>query len=93
MAKAAKKAFGGYHISFKGCKDSLESVFGSGKTALMTFLLSQVLRTGARVIYFDKDRGADLFVRAVGGRYSVIRQGLATDFNPLRLPDSAPIVW
>jgi hypothetical protein len=30
MAKAAKKAFGGYHISFKGCKDSLESVFGSG---------------------------------------------------------------
>ena len=29
MAKAAKKAFGGYSISFKGCSDSLESVFGS----------------------------------------------------------------
>ena len=29
MAKA-KKAFGGYAISFKGCKDSLESVFGGG---------------------------------------------------------------
>jgi hypothetical protein len=28
MAKG-KKAFGGYAISFKGCKDSLESVFGS----------------------------------------------------------------
>ncbi|HSE93140.1 MAG TPA: hypothetical protein VLF19_07525, partial [Methylomirabilota bacterium] len=28
MAKA-KKAFGGYSISFKGCKDSLESLFGS----------------------------------------------------------------
>ncbi|MFI4981621.1 MAG: VirB4 family type IV secretion/conjugal transfer ATPase, partial [Nevskiales bacterium] len=61
---------------------------GSGKTALMTFLLSQVLRTGARVIYFDKDRGADLFIRAVGGRYTVIRQGQPTGFNPLRLPDS-----
>jgi len=24
-----KMAFGGYTISFKGCKDSLESVFGS----------------------------------------------------------------
>jgi type IV secretion system protein VirB4 len=61
---------------------------GSGKTALMTFLLAQALRTGCRIVYFDKDRGADLFVRAVGGRYSVIRQGQATDFNPLRLPDS-----
>lgn len=27
---AAKKAFGGYCISFKGCDDSLEKVFGSG---------------------------------------------------------------
>jgi hypothetical protein len=28
MAKAAKKAFGGYSISFKGCSDTLMSVFG-----------------------------------------------------------------
>ncbi len=27
---AKRKAFGGYHISFKGCKDSVEKVFGSG---------------------------------------------------------------
>jgi len=26
----AKKAFGGYTISFKGCDDTLQSVFGSG---------------------------------------------------------------
>lgn len=26
----AKKAFGGYTVSFKGCNDSMESVFGSG---------------------------------------------------------------
>ena len=29
----AKKAFGGYSICFKGCDDSLESVFGTGKVA------------------------------------------------------------
>ncbi|HLC79635.1 MAG TPA: hypothetical protein VJG83_04395 [archaeon] len=29
----AKPAFGGYSISFKGCTDSLESVFGSGRIA------------------------------------------------------------
>jgi len=28
-AKGGKKAFGGYSISFKGRKDTLESVFGS----------------------------------------------------------------
>ena len=29
----AKKAFGGYAISFKGCDDSVESVFGSKPVA------------------------------------------------------------
>ena len=29
MAKG-RKAFGGYAISFKGCKDTVEKVFGSG---------------------------------------------------------------
>jgi len=29
----AKKAFGGYSICFKGCDDSMEKVFGSGKLA------------------------------------------------------------
>ena len=28
LSMAAKKAFGGYSISFKGCSDSLEKVFG-----------------------------------------------------------------
>ncbi|MFH1622924.1 MAG: hypothetical protein ABIA12_00160 [Candidatus Aenigmatarchaeota archaeon] len=27
--KASKKAFGGYSISFKGCDDTFEKVFGS----------------------------------------------------------------
>lgn len=29
----AKLAFGGYSICFKGCKDTVESVFGTGKIA------------------------------------------------------------
>ncbi len=28
---AAKKPFGGYAICFKGCNDSMEKVFGTGK--------------------------------------------------------------
>ena len=30
---AGKVAFGGYSICFKGCTDSMESVFGTGKIA------------------------------------------------------------
>lgn len=30
---AGKPAFGGYSICFKGCTDTVESVFGSGKIA------------------------------------------------------------
>jgi hypothetical protein len=30
---AGKKAFGGYSICFKGCKDTVEDVFGSGAIA------------------------------------------------------------
>ncbi len=30
---AAKKPFGGYTISFKGCKDTAEDIFGSAPIA------------------------------------------------------------
>ncbi len=31
--KKKKKAFGGYNICFKGCDESMEKVFGTGKLA------------------------------------------------------------
>jgi len=33
FGKPKKKPFGGYSISFKGCTDSMESVFGTGDIA------------------------------------------------------------
>lgn len=58
---------------------------GTGKTALVNFLLSQVQKFTPRVtmVFFDKDRGAEIFVRASGGRYVAIRSGVSTGFNPL----------
>ena len=61
---------------------------GSGKTVVLTFLLAQASKVAPRTIYFDKDRGAEIFIRAIGGRYAVMRPGHATGFNPLALPDS-----
>ncbi|GAA0754648.1 type IV secretion system protein VirB4 [Erythromicrobium ramosum] len=61
---------------------------GSGKTVVMNFLAAQAQKFRPRTILFDKDRGAELFIRGIGGRYSRIAPGDPTGFNPLSLPDS-----
>jgi type IV secretion system protein VirB4 len=61
---------------------------GSGKTVVMNFLAAQAQKFAPRTILFDKDRGAELFIRGIGGRYDRIRAGEPTGFNPLALPDS-----
>ncbi|WP_128893257.1 VirB4 family type IV secretion/conjugal transfer ATPase [Erythrobacter sp. HKB08] len=61
---------------------------GSGKTVVMNFLAAQAQKFAPRTILFDKDRGAELFVRGIGGRYDRINAGEPTGFNPLALPDT-----
>ena len=61
---------------------------GSGKTVVMNFLAAQAQKFRPRTILFDKDRGAELFVRGIGGRYDRICPGEPTGFNPLALPDT-----
>jgi type IV secretion system protein VirB4 len=61
---------------------------GSGKTVVMNFLVAQAQKFRPRTILFDKDRGAELFIRGIGGRYDRIAPGMPTGFNPLGLPDT-----
>ncbi|HVY84323.1 MAG TPA: VirB4 family type IV secretion/conjugal transfer ATPase [Caulobacterales bacterium] len=61
---------------------------GSGKTVILNFLLAQAQKFNPRVVFFDKDRGAEIFLRAMGARYDVLRAGVRTGFNPLRLADN-----
>lgn len=63
---------------------------GSGKTVALGFLLSEAMRVTPRprVAFFDKDRGADPLIRALGGRYEALIPGQATGFNPLQVPDT-----
>lgn len=62
---------------------------GSGKTVVLGFLLAQARRFNPRIVFFDKDRGAEIFLRAIGGVYDNLRPGVPTRMNPLALPDSA----
>lgn len=59
---------------------------GSGKTALIGFLVAMLARTGASQVVLDKDRGLEILVRALDGDYLPLRSGRPTGFNPLQLP-------
>ena len=63
---------------------------GSGKTVVQNFLLSQAERLGASYVFFDKDRGAEIFVRAVGGTYLTLRNGVSTGCAPLKALELTP---
>lgn len=71
---------------------------GTGKTVLATFLLSQLtafsrpetfldgaVNKKLTAIYLDKDYGAEIAIRAMGGQYNRLKNGLPTHFNPFML--------
>jgi type IV secretion system protein VirB4 len=61
---------------------------GAGKTVLMNFLCAQAQKFKCRMYFFDKDRGAEIFIRALSGTYTIIDPGKKCNFNPLQLPDT-----
>jgi len=64
---------------------------GSGKTVVQNFMLAQLEKLGAQQVFIDKDRGAEIFVRACGGTYLSLVPGRPTGFAPLKaLSDTPP---
>ena len=57
---------------------------GSGKTVVQNFMLAQLEALSPQRIFIDKDRGAEIFVRASGGRYLTLRNGEPTGFAPFK---------
>ncbi len=60
---------------------------GSGKTVFIGFLISLLAQQATTQVVFDKDRGLEILVRALGGEYFPLRHGVPTGLNPLQLPD------
>ena len=58
---------------------------GSGKSVFIAFLAAMLSRQGVTQVLFDKDRGLEILVRALGGEYRALRSGEPTGFNPLQL--------
>jgi type IV secretion system protein VirB4 len=64
---------------------------GSGKTVLMNTLLVQSQKyahkspMGFTTVFFDKDEGAKLCIKAIGGKYLAVKNGKPTGFNPFQM--------
>jgi len=74
-----------------GCRRDTGHTFicgptGSGKTVFIGFMVSMLVRQRVTQVLFDKDRGLEILVRALGGEYLPLRNGVPTGFNPLQLP-------
>jgi type IV secretion system protein VirB4 len=59
---------------------------GVGKTTLEMFLLAltRKWRPAPRLVLFDLDRGCEIAIRALGGRYFALEAGKATGCNPFQ---------
>ena len=58
---------------------------GTGKSVTVGFLLTLLTKVlGLRILFFDKDRGAEILIRSLGGRYRQLLRGQPTGFNPFQ---------
>lgn len=62
---------------------------GAGKTVLLNFLCAQAQKFNCRLFFFDKDRGSEIFIRAIRGRYMIPTAARVSGFNPFQLEDNA----
>lgn len=84
---AATPYFFNFHASDLG-NFTLIGPSGSGKTVVLNFLAAQAQKAQPRTVIFDKDRGSEIFIRAIGGHYATLRAGEPSGFNPLQLQDT-----
>ncbi len=81
-----------YYFNFH-VKDVGHSVIigptGAGKTVLLNFLCVQAEKFKPKLFFFDKDHGAEIFIRAIKGKYKVINPNVECNFNPLQLDDTS----
>lgn len=58
---------------------------GGGKTVLAVFIYYNLMKFGTQMVVFDKDRGMEIAVRAVGGQYLSLERGRVSGFAPFKM--------
>lgn len=76
--------FFSFHHQNRG-HSSIIGPYGSGKTALLNFLLAESRKFNGRLFFFDQQRGSKVFLTAMGGSYRIVTD---IPMNPLLLDDT-----
>jgi len=82
-----------FHFQYEGVGNAIiTGGTGSGKSTLISFLVCQAERADAQIVLWDKDRGLEALVRALGGIYLSLTNtpGLGTGLAPLRRLTDSP---
>jgi type IV secretion system protein VirB4 len=78
--------FFNFHIESRG-HTSLIGPYGAGKTCLMNFLVAQAQKFQPRLFYFDRNRGAEIFLRSIGADYQLIDRRPPIENHHLTRPE------
>ena len=62
---------------------------GSGKTVAQAFFLSMLQKLRPLTVFIDKDKGAKIYVKRMGGVYQDMRNGQPTGWNPFQMEPTA----
>lgn len=61
---------------------------GAGKTALISAIVAQADKVEPMVVWFDRNHGAETFMRAMRAEHCVLSTQRPTGWNPFQLPDT-----
>lgn len=62
---------------------------GTGKTVLQGVLATMAMKFDASLLVYDKDRGMQVLIMQLGGRYFVLKLGEPTGWAPLQMPPTS----
>lgn len=90
LSSSGRPYFFNFHEEDSG-HTTIIGPFGSGKTALMNFLVSESRKFHGKLFFFDQLRASKVFIKALGGHYSVIKpleRSKDYSFNPFNMDDT-----
>ncbi len=82
--------FFNFHFGSNG-NTALIGPYGTGKTVLLNFLVSEAQKFKGRTFYFEQNNGSEIFIQASGGKYNKLNTQIdqgKSYLNPLHLPDT-----
>jgi len=77
-----------FHYPYDQGNTTIIGGTGVGKTVLIDFLSLYLDKFNPVQVFFDKDKGSEIYIRTQNGIYNTIENGVTTGFNPFQLKDN-----